>query len=277
MTKFVRRVYFTPSKSITRSAEFFFKKFPGLCVSRCILAYYLGNQCFLSLVPAVEKIAAQAKTRRIPPLAAFFNALPIFVRGTTDPACMEQTTATRDYITAILDGDREMLGQLYRELFPMVRQLARINGGTDTDAEDLFQDALMVVLAKAQRADFQLTSQFSSFLYGIALNLWRSRRKKKSNQEVMIPEGMEYTDGGQPGFDHDQLERQKLFDKAFAQLGPDCRELLLLFFQKTPMSEIARILGFAGDNYARKRKHECKERLLELIKKYPEYRELLNT
>lgn len=190
---------------------------------------------------------------------------------------MEQTTATRDYIAAILDGNRETLRQLYQEYFPMVRQLVRENGGTDADGEDVFQDALMVVLHKAKQAGFQLTSQFSSFLYGIALNLWRSRRKKKSNQEVMIPEGVEYSAGKQPEFDHDKLERQKLFDKAFAQLGPDCRELLLLFFQKIPMDEIAQRLGFAGDNYARKRKHDCKERLIELIKKYPEYRELLNT
>ncbi len=190
---------------------------------------------------------------------------------------MEQTAITMDYIAAILDGNRETLRRLYREFFPMVRQLLRENGGTDDDAQDVFQDALIVVLARAKQPDFQLTSQFSSLLYGIAHNLWRSRRKKKTNREVMIPEEMEYTAEGQPEFDHDRLERQKLFDKAFAQLGPDCRELLLLFFQKTPMTEIAGRLGFASDNYARKRKHECKARLLELIKKYPEYRELLNT
>lgn len=190
---------------------------------------------------------------------------------------MEPGAMIRDYIAAILSGDHTLLRQLYRELFPMVRQMVRENGGTDDDAKDVFQDSLMVIHARAKEPDFQLTSQFSSFLYGIAYNRWRSRRKKKSNQEVTIPEGMEYTADGQPEFDHDRLERQKLFDKAFAQLGPDCRELLLLFFQKTPMTEIAARLGFASDNYARKRKHECKERLFDLIKKHPEYRELLNT
>lgn len=189
---------------------------------------------------------------------------------------MEQTLVTHDYVAAILSGDRTLLQQLYRELFPMVRKLVWANKGTEADAKDLFQDSLMVVLSKAKMPGFQLTSQFSTFLYGIAINLWRSQQKKKHHTEVTIPDGMEYISEPQPEFDHKRLERQSLFDKAFAQLGDDCRELLLLFFQKKPMTEIAERLGFASDNYARKRNHICKGRLIELVKNYPEYRELLN-
>lgn len=189
---------------------------------------------------------------------------------------METSIPHHPYNVAILNGDRVLLLQLYRELFPMIRQLVWENGGSEDDAKDVFQDSLIVILNMVKKSDFQLTSQFSTFLYGIAYNLWRSRWKKKTNQEVTIPDGMEYTAEKQHEYDYDRLERQKLFDKAFAQLGEDCRELLLLFFQKTPMTEIAGRFGFASDNYARKRKHDCKERLLELIKNYPEYRELLD-
>jgi RNA polymerase sigma factor (sigma-70 family) len=190
---------------------------------------------------------------------------------------MEQTTVTHPFLAAILSGDRTLLPQLYRELFPMVNKMVWENGGTEDDAKDVFQDALMVVYARAKQPGFQLVSQFSTFFYGVAFNQWRSRRKKKQYSEVRIAEGMEYTADGQPEFDHHRLERQKLFDKAFAQLGADCRELLLLFFQKTPMEEIARQMGYGSKEYAAKRKHGCKERLIELIKNYPEYRELLNT
>lgn len=187
---------------------------------------------------------------------------------------MEQTTATPDYITAILTSDRKLLPQLYRQLFPMVRDMVWKNGGSEHDARDVFQDAVMVVYNRAKQPGFQLTSQFSTFLYSIAWNLWRSRRKKKSTSEVMIPEDAQSIADEMPAFDHLKLERQSLFDKAFARLGEDCQKLLLLFFKKTPMAEIAMEMGFGSESYAGRRKHICKERLVELVKSYPEFREL---
>lgn len=189
---------------------------------------------------------------------------------------MGQTTAPQDYITAILTGDPKQLQQLYRQLFPMIRDMVWKYGGSEQDARDVFQDAVMVIYQKAKQPEFQLTSQFSTLLYGIALNLWRSHQKKKTNQEVMIPEDAQYIADDLSEFDHLKLERQSLFDKAFAQLGEDCQRLLLLFFQKKSMDEIATEIGFGSDNYAARRKHTCKERLVDMIKSYPEFRELRN-
>lgn len=189
---------------------------------------------------------------------------------------MEKTTLSRNYLAAILNGDHAMLRQLYHDLYPMMRSLIQEKGGTEDEAKDAFQEAVMVIFSKAKSPEFQLTSQFSTFFCGVAFNQWRSYRKKKVNSEVMIPDSMEFTAEGQPELDHSRLERQKLFDKAFARLGEDCRELLLLFFQKTPMKDIAGLRGYATDNYARVRKHECQGHLIGFIKSDPEYRELLN-
>ena len=51
---------------------------------------------------------------------------------------------------------------------------------------------------------------------------------------------------------------------------------MLLFFQKKSMDEIAAEMGFGSDNYAARQKHTCKERLVDMIKSYPEFRELRN-
>ena len=39
--------------------------------------------------------------------------------------------------------------------------------------------------------------------------------------------------------------------------------------------EIARILGFKSDQYVKKRKHQCKEKLIASIKSDPRYKEIL--
>ncbi|MFN0216688.1 MAG: RNA polymerase sigma factor, partial [Saprospiraceae bacterium] len=65
---------------------------------------------------------------------------------------MEQS----DYLSAILSGDRVALGSLYQQQLPVIRGLIRDYGGTEADAKDLFQDAVLLVYQKARQPDFQL-------------------------------------------------------------------------------------------------------------------------
>lgn len=182
-----------------------------------------------------------------------------------------------DYLSAILNGDRAALEQLYREQFPVICGLLRNYGGSETDAKDVFQDAVLVMYQKAKQPDFQLTSQFGTFFYSVCRNLWLSRRSKKSaTSEVTISEDAKYTaDETSPEAELLQVERDNLFWRAFRQLGEDCQKLLELFFQKLPMETIAVQMGFGSEGYARRRKHQCKDRLVELVKNNPAYPELI--
>lgn len=181
-----------------------------------------------------------------------------------------------DYISAIKTGDRAGLTRMYTALFPAIRKLVRDYGGSDDDAKDVFQDATIVLYEKVQKPDFQLTSQFSTFFYGICRNLWMSRQQKKSASEVTIPDDAKYIADDAPDLDYLQVERGKLFYKALRELGQDCQRVLELFFQKTPMEDIAQHMGYASEGYARRRKSQCKDRLIEIIEAYPEFSELKN-
>ncbi len=136
---------------------------------------------------------------------------------------------------------------------------------------------LIVVYEKAKKPDFQLTSQFSTFFYGVCRNLWMSRQQKRSASEVTIPDHAKYIPDDSPDVDLLQADRGKLFYKVLRQLGDDCQKLLQLFFQKLSMDEIAQQMGFASEGYARRRKSQCKDRLVELIKSAPEFVELKST
>jgi RNA polymerase sigma factor (sigma-70 family) len=182
-----------------------------------------------------------------------------------------------DYLSAILSGNRPVLTRMYAQLFPAIRKLIQDKGGAEGDAKDIFQDAVLVVYEKAQNPDFQLTSKFSTFFYGICNNLWRSRQQKKSASEVTIPEEAKYIAEEPPDIYLLQIERDKLFYKALGRLGEDCQQLLRLFFQKMPMEEIARKMGFASEGYARRRKSQCKDRLVALVENDPEFPELQNS
>lgn len=182
-----------------------------------------------------------------------------------------------DFVKAIQDGDAGVLRRLYAEQLPRIGRLITDNGGTESDAQDIFQDAVLLVYQKSRQPGFQLTSQFGTYFYSICRNLWLNRRTKKSaTSEVTFSEDIKYMED--PALtEADQLfvERGNLFWNAFQKLGADCQQLLKLFFEKTPMAAIAERMGYASEAYARRRKMQCKQYLTLLVKNDPAYPELL--
>ncbi len=203
----------------------------------------------------------------------YFCPGPLRVPCITQPFVVK-TLEDSNYIPAILSGDRTLIPRMYAQLFPAIRQLVKEHVGTDDDAKDIFQDATIVIYEMAQKPGFQLTSKFSTLFYGVCRNLWMTRRQKKTNLEVTIPEDAKYIPDDALEIDSLQVERGKLFYKALRLLGDDCQKLMELFFQKRSMEEIAREMGFASEGYARVRKSQCKDRLVALIKKDSVFPEL---
>ncbi|MEO6039360.1 MAG: sigma-70 family RNA polymerase sigma factor [Saprospiraceae bacterium] len=184
---------------------------------------------------------------------------------------------TTDYLTGILQGDPVVLRQLFKTTFPLISKMIREQGGAEEDARDVFQEATVVIYSKAQSPDFSIQFQFDTYFTAVCRNLWRNRQTKKSASHVTINEDIKLLAGSDNlELDYLTLERQQVFDAAFIQLGPDCQKLLRLFFEKTPMSEIAQLMDYASEGYARRRKFQCKDYLVDLVRNQPQYLELIH-
>lgn len=182
-----------------------------------------------------------------------------------------------DYVRAILEGDRLGLQYLYADLLPFIRHLVVDYGGSEADAKDVFQDAVLIIYQKARQPGFHLTCEFRTFICGVCRNLWLNRRTKKSaTAEVLLSSDLEYI-AGDISIETDllYLERDRIFWHAFHRLDSDCRRVLELYFQKTPMERIAECMGYRSGAYARRRKMQCKERLIGLIQSSPDFPDLL--
>jgi hypothetical protein len=70
-------------------------------------------------------------------------------------------------------------------------------------------------------------------------------------------------------------ERYGLYQKHFSALSTDCQKLLQLFFEKVSLKEIATVMGFKSEKYAKKRKFKCKELLISRIKQDAEFKKIL--
>jgi RNA polymerase sigma factor (sigma-70 family) len=176
-------------------------------------------------------------------------------------------------------SDTEILQQLKEDkyskalkglysIFPSIKQYILKNSGTKNDAEDVFQDALVVVYKKANDINFVLTVSLKTYIEAIAKNLWMQelRRQKKipiATQEIDVAE---ISIDEELGFGN--------AESAFKQLGEKCKHLLTLFyFKKMNYKDIATALSFSDENVAKNQKYRClqkaKENYLIISKNQP--------
>jgi DNA-directed RNA polymerase specialized sigma24 family protein len=76
---------------------------------------------------------------------------------------------------AIIEGLRlhsdYIIKYVYKEFFSFHPLPDQTNAGLEEDAEDIFQEALYIILKKLQEDDFELSSSFLTYLYSISKNL----------------------------------------------------------------------------------------------------------
>lgn len=182
---------------------------------------------------------------------------------------------------AIIDGlkkrDSLIIRYVYKEYYPTIKFLITTNSGTETDAEDVFQDALVVLYRKIAKENLVLTSSFKTFLYSICRNLWLQRLDRRVfSNEFLDTEGLselqEITSSEQADEEH---EKYRLFQQHFFRLSEDCQKILKLFMSKVSLREIAEIMGFKTEKYAKTRKFMCKERLKNSIINDPNFKKYL--
>lgn len=191
-------------------------------------------------------------------------------------------------IAAINDTDRELLEGLSRAESSAVRKVYDLalpsviawlneNNGSEADAKDIFQEAMIALYLKLEKDDFELTCTLKSFLRVICRNLWLTRLRDMKNRQASPLDGIE-----DDIEEHDliemitQTDRNRLFLKHFNKLNEKCRKLLSMFFNKIPFAEIAKKLN-TSEGFVKKNKYKCKQKLVEAIQQDALYTELKHT
>ncbi len=160
----------------------------------------------------------------------------------------------------IQKGDEKALEIIYQKYYRMMTKLVVSNSGTEDEARDIYQDALIVFWQKATSGNLVLTSKISTYIYSVCQNLWRKeleRKKRLTNEEKDSSETI----------DHDSGERNKIIALCIDQLGDTCKKVLMYYyFDDMSMQDIADKLGFANTDTAKTKKYKCKQKLDELVK-----------
>lgn len=171
----------------------------------------------------------------------------------------------KEIFDKICSGDEGALDLVYTKYYRMMTKLIVNNSGTEQEAKDIYQEALVVFWQKAVSGNLVMTSKMSTYIYSVCYNLWRKELERKKRHTNEQKDSFEYQD-------HDKEERIKIIGECVNALDDTCKKVLTYFyFDGRSMSDIAEKLGFANTNTAKTKKYKCKKKLDELIKrKYTE-------
>jgi len=182
-------------------------------------------------------------------------------------------------LKGILRHDNLILQYIYKQYYYNINYFIRKNQGSEDDASDIFQEAIIIIYRKIKENDLIFEkSSFKSYLFSVCRFLWLKQLEKRRIEKEKLNDSLPY----QEDLYDDNLnelieknERYGLYQKHFSTLSTDCQKLLQLFFEKVPLREIAKVMGYKGEKYAKKRKYKCKELLISRIKQDAEFKKIL--
>jgi len=180
----------------------------------------------------------------------------------------------QEYINGIKTGNPKVIKGIYEKYHPAIVHMVETKFGTKEDANDVFQEGLVLLYQKSQNPDFSLTSTFLTYFYAVCKNIWSNKLRKKSNKEVTLDQNMLLMVKADTSTILEKNEKYFLYRRFFLKLGQDCQKVLDLFLQKVKMEEIMNQMGYGSISYTKKRKFLCKERLVKMIQSDPSFREL---
>ena len=159
--------------------------------------------------------------------------------------------------------EHRALVKLYKYQSKVV-SLIKSRGGSKEDAQDVFQDALLILCKNVWKGDFVLTAKLDTYLYGVCYNLWRTISKAKG--KTITDENLDFPmDDEMEELLAHELKLKKV-EQILQKLGDPCLQLLTLFYYKAKkIKEIVKQMGYKSENSVKVQKYKCMERAKKMI------------
>lgn len=155
---------------------------------------------------------------------------------------------------------------LYKE-FPKIKALICGSGGTKQEVEEVFDDAIILLIEKVNDQEFVLTSKLTTFFYGINRFLWLNALKKKNRNISLEWNDTIIVTANDIDYDEGKEEKITQIESALKLVTKKCQELFKRFYYKgEKLSQVADALGYSSVNSAKTQKYKCMEQLQKKVK-----------
>ena len=173
----------------------------------------------------------------------------------------------KQLIEALRRGENEAYKTVYKEHFSLLKSFILKNGGSVTDAQDVFQEALVTFAKKLVNPDFELTCSIRTYLYSVVRFKWLNFQRDKKNLVELDEEFLILTDTSDTEIEKKKQYEKKhqLMSKVLVKLKEDCKKIIIDYYYKNiPLLDIAAALGLT-EGSIRVKKHRCMKYFAKLI------------
>jgi RNA polymerase sigma factor (sigma-70 family) len=183
-----------------------------------------------------------------------------------------------EIIIAIKNGQsKDVLLFLYKTVQPQVKSWIIKNKGSEEEAQDIFQDAVIALYKYVIQNKFKEENGVAAFVFTVSKNLWINRVKQKnkfvgdSELNKNIAEENDFL------AETINQERAVKIREILSKLGETCKELLTYkIYHQMSMEEISTKMGFNNADTAKTKHYKCKQRLIKLVKENEQLKEFLH-
>jgi RNA polymerase sigma factor (sigma-70 family) len=161
---------------------------------------------------------------------------------------------------------------LYKFYYPSIKSFISQNSGNAEDAEDIFQESVIVLFQKINDPGFNLTSSLKTYLFSISRNLWLKRlRTIKLITTDEIYDDNNFVETDELAFElKPEISKEDKLQNWMAKVTENCRRILkAIFFYKEPMDSLMVKMGWKNKHTADNQKYKC----VQQVKKEAEKRD----
>jgi RNA polymerase sigma factor (sigma-70 family) len=158
---------------------------------------------------------------------------------------------------------------LYKFYFPSISSYIKQNLGNNEDAEDIFQEAIIVLLQKVRQPDFALTSSLKTYLYAVAKNIWLKRLRDNKIKIVDSELSMVVHRTETEIFEiESEKSKEEKVENWLLKITRNCQNILkALFFYEVPMDNLMLKMGWKNKHTASNQKHKCIQQIKNVKEK----------
>lgn len=161
---------------------------------------------------------------------------------------------------------------LYRQYSQATSSFIMQHGGSEQDADDIFQETVVAFIEVVQKGKYRMEASIKTFLNSIARNYWFNEIKKRDRSGLRDRQFQMSLDKDEADVSHyiAEMERKRQLRDLVDQLGDSCRKVLLLFYyENLSIKEMVDHLPYENEQVVRNKKYKCLQALTGLIKDNP--------
>lgn len=173
----------------------------------------------------------------------------------------------QELLQGFANNDDKALEIIYIDNFPMIARMVLQNNGSEDDAKDVFQEAMIVLYEKVQEGDFVLSSRLKTFLYAVCRRLWLKKLQTGSLEGPIYEEVEDSIPAEETLEAHEEkdLQFQKM-ETSMNKIGEPCKTILEDYYiHRKSMQDIAERFGYTNAENAKNQKYKCLMRLKKLF------------